>query len=583
VPTDFVSHVRAQVAVYGDDRSYTYHREVGRELVAEEVTYRDLDRDARALAVWLSTRPEAEHPVMLLYVDGIDFLRAFLGCLYAGVVAVPAPVPHDARSMQRVATMFDDADVRLVLTTAAVAEPLDTWIRDSGLAATVSVAATDTTEPGDPDDWRLPDLHGDTLAFLQYTSGSTSEPKGVMVTHGNLLHNAAAMTLANGADDTLTGAGWLPHFHDMGLIGMLLLPLYVGGNLVFMSPMAFLKRPVRWLQLIDRYRADMTLGPNFAYDLVARRISDDQLAGLDLSSVRVALNGAEPIRPRTLDAVTDRLAPYGFPAGAFLTAYGMAEVTLLATASEVGCAPRYLDVDAAALERNELTPRVGGVRLVGSGRPFGCDIRIVDPHTGRELPHGRVGEIWISGGSVAAGYWNRPDETEQKFRATLAGDGPYLRTGDLGVTDDDGHLYVTGRLKDLLIVNGRNLYPQDIEEAVRDLHPALTGATGVVLSMDTGQHERLLVIHEVKTALIDDLTLPGLARRIRLAVARDFDVHAPSVVLVDRHGVHRTTSGKVQRRSMRASFLQSRVDAVLHEEIDPAVQRLRTTAVAAPA
>ncbi|MFC9765880.1 fatty acyl-AMP ligase [Rhodococcus jostii] len=583
MPTDFVSHVRAQVAVYGDDRSYTYHREVGRELVAEEVTYRDLDRDARALAVWLSARPEADHPVMLLYVDGIDFLRAFLGCLYAGVVAVPAPVPHDARSMQRVATMFEDAGVRLVLTTAAVAEPLDTWIRDSRLAATVSVAATDTTGPGDPDDWRLPDLHGDTLAFLQYTSGSTSEPKGVMVTHGNLLHNAAAMTLANGADDTVTGAGWLPHFHDMGLIGMLLLPLYVGGNLVFMSPMAFLKRPVRWLQLIDRYRADMTLGPNFAYDLVARRISDDQLAGLDLSSVRVALNGAEPIRPRTLDAVTDRLAPYGFPAGAFLTAYGMAEVTLLATASEVGCAPRYLDVDAAALERHQLTPTVGGVRLVGSGRPFGCDIRIVDPHTGRELPHGRVGEIWISGGSVAAGYWNRPDETEAKFCATLAGDGPYLRTGDLGVTDDDGHLYVTGRLKDLLIVNGRNLYPQDIEEAVRDLHPALTGATGVVLSMDTGQHERLLVIHEVKTALIDDLTLPGLARRIRLAVARDFDVHAPSVVLVDRHGVHRTTSGKVQRRSMRASFLRSRVDAVLHEEIDPAVQRLRTTAVAAPA
>ena len=583
MPTDFVSHVRAQVATYGDDRYYTYHREVGRELVAEEVTYRDLDRDARALAVWLSTRPEAEHPVMLLYVDGIDFLRAFLGCLYAGVVAVPAPVPHDVRSMQRVATMFADADARLVLTTAAVAEPLDTWIRDSGLAGTVSVAATDTTEPADPDDWRLPDLDGDTLAFLQYTSGSTSEPKGVMVTHGNLLHNAAAMTRANGADDTVTGAGWLPHFHDMGLIGMLLLPIYFGGNLVFMSPMSFLKRPVRWLQLIDRYRADMTLGPNFAYDLVARRISDDQLAGLDLSSVRVALNGAEPIRPRTLDAVTDRLAPFGFPAGAFLTAYGMAEVTLLATASEVGCAPRYLDFDADALERHELTPRVGGVRLVGSGRPFGCDIRIVDPHTGRELPHGRVGEIWISGGSVAAGYWNRPDETEQKFRATLAGDGPYLRTGDLGVTDDDGHLYVTGRLKDLLIVNGRNLYPQDIEEAVRDLHPALTGATGVVLSMDTGQHERLLVIHEVKTALIDDLTLPGLARRIRLAVARDFDVHAPSVVLVDRHGVHRTTSGKVQRRSMRASFLQSRVDAVLHEEIDPAVQRLRTTAVAAPA
>ncbi|MFC9360215.1 fatty acyl-AMP ligase [Rhodococcus sp. NPDC057014] len=576
MPTDFVSHVRTQVAVYGDDRSYVYHREVGRELVPETVTYRQLDRDARALAVWLSTRPEAAHPVMLLYVDAIDFLRAFLGCLYAGVVAVPAPVPHDARSMQRVATMFADADVRLVLTTSAVAEPLDSWIRESGLAAPVSVAATDTAALGHPDRWRLPVLDTGTLALLQYTSGSTSEPKGVMVTHGNLLHNAAAITDAIGGDDTVTVAGWLPHFHDMGLIGMLLSPLYAGGNLAFMSPTAFLKRPVRWLQLIDRYRADMTLGPNFAYDLLARRIPDDQLAGLDLSSVRVALNGAEPIRPRTLDAVIDRLRPTGFRAGAFLTAYGMAEATLLATAGEVGCAPKYLDVDAAALERHELTPKAGGARLVGSGRPFGCDIRIVDPHTGREQPPGRVGEIWISGGSVAAGYWRRPGETAEKFHATLDGDGPYLRTGDLGVFDD-GHLYVTGRLKDLLIVNGRNLYPQDVEEAVRDVHPALTGSAGVVFSLDTGQHERLLVIHEVRTALIDDLTLPALARRIRVCVARAFDVPAPSVVLVDRRGVHRTTSGKVQRSSMRASFLRSRVDAVLHEEIDPAVQRLRTT------
>ncbi|MCQ4118498.1 fatty acyl-AMP ligase [Rhodococcus tibetensis] len=578
-----MSHVRAQVAAYGDERSYTYHREAGRQLVEEVLTYRRLDRDARAIAAWLSTRTEAARPVMLLYVDGIDFLRAFLGCLYAGVVAVPAPVPHDARSMQRVATMFDDADVGLVLTTSAIDELLTTWISDSGLADTVAVASTDAAELGDPDEWQMPELGADTLAFLQYTSGSTSEPKGVMVTHGNLLHNAAAMVEANGADDTVTGVGWLPHFHDMGLIGMLLLPLYFGGSLAFMSPMTFLKRPVRWLQLIDRYRAEMTLGPNFAYDLLARRIPDDQLTGLDLSSVRVALNGAEPIRPRTLEAVIDRLRPYGFRADAFLPAYGMAEVTLLATAGAVGSPPVYLDVDTTALERNELTPMAGGARLVSSGRAFGVDIRVVDPDTTEELPEGRVGELWIRGGSVAAGYWNRPQETAEKFCATtLDGVGPYLRTGDLGASVG-GEIFVTGRLKDLLIVNGRNLYPQDIEEAVRELHPALTGSAGVVFSMDTGHHERLLVIHEVKTGLLDQgdeetdaVTIADLARKIKLCVARTFDVPAPSVVLVDRHGVHRTTSGKVQRRSMRASFLQDRVDAVLHEEIDPAVQELRT-------
>ncbi|QHE69699.1 putative non-ribosomal peptide synthetase [Rhodococcus sp. WAY2] len=587
VHSDFVSHVRAQAATYGEERSYTYHREVGRELVEEVLTYRQLDQDARAIASWLSTRPEAHRPVMLLYVDGIDFLRAFLGCLYAGVVAVPAPVPHDARSMARVATMFEDADVGLVLTTSAIEELLTAWIGNSGLTGTVTVASTDAAELGDPDEWQMPELDGDTLALLQYTSGSTSEPKGVMVTHGNLLHNAAAMVEAMSAAirDGEAGSvvGWLPHFHDMGLIGMLLLPLYAGSNLAFMSPMTFLKRPVRWLQLIDRYRADITVGPNFAYDLLARRIPDDQLTGLDLSSVRVALNGAEPIRPRTLEAVLDRLRPYGFRADAFFPAYGMAEVTLLATAGAVGSPPVYLDVDPAALERNELTPMAGGTRLVSSGRAFGVDIRVVDPDTTDELPEGRVGELWIRGGSVTAGYWNRPEDTEEKFHATtLGGDGPFLRTGDLGASVG-GEIFVTGRLKDLLIVNGRNLYPQDIEEAVRDLHPALTGSAGVVFSMDTGRHERLLVIHEVKTGLLDHghgendtVTISDLARKIKLSVARAFDVPAPSVVLVDRHGVHRTTSGKVQRRSMRASFLENRVDAVLHEEIDPAVQGLRS-------
>ncbi|AWK75588.1 AMP-binding protein [Rhodococcus oxybenzonivorans] len=591
--SDFVSHVRAQAATYGEERSYTYHREVGRELVEEVLTYRQLDQDARAIASWLSTRPEAHRPVMLLYVDGIDFLRAFLGCLYAGVVAVPAPVPHDARSMARVATMFEDADVGLVLTTSAIEELLTAWIGNSGLTGTVAVASTDAAELGDPDEWQMPELDGDTLALLQYTSGSTSEPKGVMVTHGNLLHNAAAMVEAMSAairdGDAGSVVGWLPHFHDMGLIGMLLLPLYAGSNLAFMSPMTFLKRPVRWLQLIDRYRADITVGPNFAYDLLARRIPDDQLTGLDLSSVRVALNGAEPIRPRTLEAVLDRLRPYGFRADAFFPAYGMAEVTLLATAGAVGSPPVYLDVDPAALERNELTPMAGGTRLVSSGRAFGVDIRVVDPDTTDELPEGRVGELWIRGGSVTAGYWNRPEDTEEKFHATtLGGDGPFLRTGDLGASVGR-EIFVTGRLKDLLIVNGRNLYPQDIEEAVRELHPALTGSAGVVFSMDTGRHERLLVIHEVKTGLLDQgqendtVTITDLARKIKLSVARAFDVPAPSVVLVDRHGVHRTTSGKVQRRSMRASFLENRVDAVLHEEIDPAVQGLRRTATPAHA
>ncbi|WP_067847463.1 fatty acyl-AMP ligase [Nocardia lijiangensis] len=576
----FVAHLRGQVDAYGDTRTYTYLREAGRELVEDVATHRELDRDARALADWLAHRAEADRPVLLLYPPGPEFLRAFLGCLYAGVVAVPAPVPTDARSMRRVAGMLDDAGSRLVLTTTELYEPLAAWLRGTDRSGAAAVTATDAEPLGDPDAWVMPDITGVSVAFLQYTSGSTSEPKGVMVSHGNLMHNEAAITAAAAIDDTDVVVGWLPHFHDMGLIGMLLQPLYSGSSLVFMSPMTFLKRPVRLLEAIDRYRAQVTVAPNFAYELLARRVTDAQLAGLDLSPLRAALNGAEPVRARTLDAVIDRLGPAGFPADAFLPVYGMAEVTLLATAARLGRTPVHLDVDSAALEGHRLVPAENGTRLVSCGAAApGLDIRIVDPVTLRTLPDGHVGEIWIAGPSVAQGYWHRPEETRDRFAARTEGTGPYLRTGDLGARHD-GELFITGRLKDLIIMNGRNLYPHDIEETVRDAHPAVADAPGVVLSIDTETHERLLVVQGVRTAVLGELPTAELSARIKAAVARGFDLPAPNVVLVEHRAVHRTTSGKVQRNSMRSAFLDNTVDGVLHEEIEPSVQRLRTDALA---
>ncbi|WP_431952733.1 fatty acyl-AMP ligase [Nocardia lijiangensis] len=576
----FVAHLRGQVGAYGDTRTYTYLREAGRELVEDVATHRELDRDARALADWLVRRAAADRPVLLLYPPGPEFLRAFLGCLYAGVVAVPAPVPTDARSMRRVAGMLDDAGSRLVLTTNELYEPLAAWLRDRDGSGAVAVTATDAEPLGDPDAWVMPDITGESVAFLQYTSGSTSEPKGVMVSHGNLMHNEAAITAAAAIDNTDVVVGWLPHFHDMGLIGMLLQPLYSGSGLVFMSPMTFLKRPVRLLEAIDRYRAQVTVAPNFAYDLLARRVTDAQLAGLDLSSLRVALNGAEPVRARTLDAAIGRLGPAGFPADAFLPVYGMAEVTLLATAARLGRTPVHLDVDSAALEGHRLVPAENGTRLVSCGAAApGLDIRIVDPVTLRTLPDGHVGEIWIGGPSVAQGYWNRPEETRDRFAARTEGAGPYLRTGDLGARHD-GELFITGRLKDLIIMNGRNLYPHDIEETVRDAHPAVADAPGVVLSIDTETHERLLVVQGVRTAELGELPTAELSARIKAAVSRGFDLPAPNVMLVEHRAVHRTTSGKVQRNSMRSAFLDNTVDGVLHEEIEPSVQRLRADALA---
>lgn len=550
----FVHHVRRQVAEYGDTRSYTYLRETGLGLGEEILTYRELDRDARAFAAWLASRPESAEPVVLLYLDGMAFLRAFLGCLYAGVVAVPAPVPHDAGSIRRVASVIADSGARLVLTTAHSQPMVEA-------ATSALVVATDGLA-GEPDAWRMPDIDTATIAFLQYTSGSTGTPKGVVVTHGNLVHNEAAIVAA-GMNDAGTGVGWLPHFHDMGLIGLLLGAVYAGANLVFMAPTTFLKRPVRWLQAIDEYRASFTAAPNFAYDLIARRVSDEQLADLDLSTLEIALSGAEPVRERTMAAVLERFAPAGWRPTTFRPAYGLAEVTLLASARTVPSAPAYLDVGRET-------------RLVGCGPAArGLDIRIVDPHRLRQLPENTVGEIWIRGESVAAGYWNRPDETRETFGAHLGAEGPFLRTGDLGLLRAN-ELFVAGRLKDLLIINGRNVYPQDIEGLVRELHPAFADSAGVAVSVEAGGRERLVVLQGVKKARQGDTTFAELTSAIKIAVARGFDVPAPNVVLVEPPAVPRTTSGKVQRRAMRDSFLAHRVERVLYQDLEPALSRSMT-------
>jgi acyl-CoA synthetase (AMP-forming)/AMP-acid ligase II len=574
----FTSHVRSQVETYGDDHRFVYLREVGRELTEDVATYRELDRDARAIAAWLLAQPETKRPVVLLYDTGLDFLRAFVGCLYAGVIAIPAPVPLYANGMRRVAGIFADADVALVLTTTSIRELLTAGLSDAGLADKVSLIATDEAQLADPDTWQLPDITSDTVAFLQYTSGSTGDPKGVVVTHGNLLHNTLAMGHAFAVDHTSTGIGWVPHFHDMGLIGLLLGSLANACNCVYMSPMTFLKRPIRLLEVIGKYQGTIVASPNFAYELIARRVKPAQLEGLDLSCLRTALNGAEPVRQRTIDAIADCLGPAGLAPHTIVPTYGLAEVTLLASVGRAGEPSARMDVDAAALERNEIKPATtsAALTLVSSGRPaMDLVIRSVDPETHCALGDNGVGEIWIKGPSVAAGYWNRPEQTREDFEATVDGDGPYLRTGDLGFLSD-GELFVTGRLKDLIIVNGRNLYPQDIEVAVCESSPALADSIGIAVSVDTADKERLLVILGVKHSAMAGVSHDELAAEIKTFTARTFDVPAPSVVFVEQRGIHKTTSGKVQRRSMKAGFLARSLDGVLYEAIDLAVENLRS-------
>lgn len=566
VPThrELVSALRHQFTIHGDDRSFTFLQETGRRLNPQVTSFRELDRGAREIAAWLTTRPEvAARPVLLLFEPGTDFWRAFLGCLYAGATAIPAPLPHDNRSFDRLAGILRDAGSRIVLTTTSLKDALTEGIE--ALGHDLDVVAVDDIRLADPDTWTMPGISPDTVAFLQYTSGSTGDPKGVAVTHGSTLHNRSAIAAALGLDEASVLVGWVPHFHDMGLIS-LIVAFATGFDAVMMSPLTFLKKPVRLLQAISDYRGTISSAPNFAYDVIARRVAPDAIAGLDLTSWKIALNGAEPIRRRTIERVAEVLAPAGFAATAMRPGYGMAEVTLLAT---ISTGFRYLDADVEALERSRYQPATANaISLVSSGAPApGIEVRIVDPETLVEQPEGHVGEIWLRSESVAGGYHNRPVETIERFTAHLAdGRGPYLRSGDLGLVQA-GELYVTGRRKDLIIVNGRNLYPQDIEDSVQDVHPAIAGSRGVAVAIDADDRETIALIQAVRPELLGDTSYEALAASVKTAVAQVFDVPAPRVVLIGRSGVHLTTSGKVQRASMRSAFLDGELaDILFHSD-----------------
>ncbi|WP_205660497.1 fatty acyl-AMP ligase [Amycolatopsis antarctica] len=531
-------------------------------------TYRELDERARAIAVWLRERAEPGARVMLLFPNGLDFTGAFFGCLYAGMVAVPAPVPEQySHSRRRLEGIAADADVSFVLTESAVAPPVTAWAAEAAPAA--SLLVTDRDPLGDPGDWSPVAAGQAATAVLQYTSGSTAAPKGVVVTHGNLLHNAATAAEAlkvSEAEGTRFG-GWIPNYHDMGLMGHLLPPLFAGTAAVLMSPSGFLRRPVSWLRLIDRFDVTVSAAPNFAFELCARRVTEEQLTGLDLSRWRVAVNGSEPVRASVLRTFAERFAGAGFRPETMTPCFGMAEATLFVSGT-CDREPVVRRASAAELERHLVVPAGAGEPyrdLVSCGAVHDLDVRIVDPGTGAVLPEARVGEVWLRGPSVAHGYWRNAEATETTFdRRTADGEGGFLRTGDFGMVDG-GELYVTGRLKETLVIRGRNIYPQDVEHELRTAHRELAASVGAVFTVrDTGaEAERLIVTHEVRRRLPPD-DLAALAVGMRKTVTRQFGAW-PSEVFVLRQGtVRRTTSGKIQRAGMRELYLAGTLPALHH-------------------
>lgn len=573
--SELVRFLREKVWVFGDARWYARVDSVRGELVeAERLGYAQLDARARAVGAWLVEQTPPGAHVVLMYPAGLEFLAAFLGCLYSGRVAVPLPLPNtDRRALARAEGVIRDADIRLILTDAAQSPTLRSWLTDLHRAAPSRCVATDQAVPSSTIPWSPLALEQSAVAYVQYTSGSTSEPRGVVVTHRNLLHNLLSireLAVTEDVRDELRSdpcpppvAGWLPHYHDMGLVGLLLSPLASYNNLVFSSPVSFVAHPRLWLQMISHYRASWTIAPDFGYDWLLRSLKDDDLVGLDLSCLRFALSGGEPVRAGLLDAVARRLAPVGFRRDTWAPSYGLAESTLMVTGTPCGAGATARTFDREALESGRAVPAATGVDLVACGSPVGADVRIVAPDTAQELEDGRVGEIWVRGDSVADGYLGNPEATAEHFAATTSdGHGSFLRTGDLGFLLD-GQLYVTGRAKDLIISNGRNIHPQDIERIGEIADPAAGRGAAFTLPDDAG-HDRIVLVQEVQPlhlggrppAVLAELVREHLARELRLAV---------QVIIVAPMSVPRTTSGKVQRARTRDELRAGRL-ATLHSD-----------------
>jgi acyl-CoA synthetase (AMP-forming)/AMP-acid ligase II len=537
------------------------------EAAETRMSYGELDQHARAIAAALQQLAPAGARALLLYPPGLEFIAAFFGCLYAGVVAVPAYPPDPARldrTLPRLRALAEDAGPLVALTTAPILGLIEALGSQSAGFPALRWLATDTLADASAADWQATSIADDALAFLQYTSGSTAAPKGVMVSHANLLHNQRLIRAGFAHDAQTVVVGWLPLYHDMGLIGNVLQPLYLGVPCVLMSPFAFLQRPLRWLQAMTRYQATTSGGPNFAYDLCVRKIAVEQRAALDLRSWRVAYNGAEPVRSESLQRFVAAFAPCGFRAEAFYPCYGLAEATLFVTGGQASAPPVVLSVHAPALARDNVVAAADdgpdARALVGAGHAWlDQQVLIVDPASGMHCPPDRVGEIWVAGPSVAGGYWQRPDETAQTFHATLAGSGagPFLRTGDLGFMRDDA-LFVAGRLKDLIIIRGRNLYPQDIELTVERSHPALRPGCGAAFAIELDGEERLVVVQEVERQA-RDVNIAQVAGAIRRAVVGQHAVQVYVVVLLPSGSIPKTSSGKIQRHACRAAFLDGTI------------------------
>lgn len=528
------------------------------------LTYGELDRQAHLLAGKLQATCQRGDHVLLLYGPGLDYIVAFFACQYAGVIPVPAypPDPMRAqRTLSRLQAITHDCGAALALGAAENVGWLGSLSRDMGLCPVLS---TDERAGWEALPWSAPETNPDQIALLQYTSGSTAAPRGVMVTHRNLWSQFATMQVGDDVDSI--GVSWLPFYHDLGLIGGIITPLAFRRRTILMSPLAFVQHPLRWLKAISRYRATTTGAPNFAFDLCVSKFDPTLTEGLDLSSLRIILTGAEPIRRDTLDRFMATFAPYGLRSDVWRPGYGMAETTLGATGIRFGTQLRSGDFSIPALECNRVElvddGKTPARRMVGCGWALdGSEVIIVDPAKAIQLAEDQVGEVWVRGPIVARGYWNRPEETAAIFGAHLAdtGRGPFLRTGDLGF-QHEGQLYLTGRSKEVMIFWGRNVYPQDVEMTTWSCHASLKQNAAAAFAIEVEGQERLVVVQEVTRPKA--LDLEPIAAAVCQAIRIEHRVSCFALVFIKAGTLPKTSSGKVQRYNAREMFLTNQLDVV---------------------
>src|SRR5688572_11357926 len=565
--------------------AYTFLVENGTERIS--LSWSQLHRKAQLIGQRLNAMGANGKTVLLLYPSDLEYVAAFFGCLYAGAIAVPAYPPRLNRTLHRVHAIVADSQATLALSVSFIRDRMEPLCQQVPSLSSLKWLTTDDLEEDAQVEWRNPSLTGETPAFLQYTSGTTSQPKGVIVTHANLMHNQQMIQQAFDQTESSIIVGWLPLYHDMGLIGNVLQTLFVGARCVLMSPATFLQSPFSWLQAISAFKATTSGGPNFAYDLCARKVTEEQRAQLDLSSWKVAFNGAEPIRPPTFKRFAKAFGPCGFKPEAFHPCYGLAEATLFVSGKASHGQPKVESFSVSELVKNRVLSAAGNgteaKSLVSCGVAFGGQkLVVVDPDTSLPCPVGEVGEIWVSGPSVAGGYWNQPEATAQTFNATLAGDDKetFLRTGDLGFLHD-GELYVTGRLKDLIIIRGLNHYPQDIEQTVEQSHRALRPGCGAAFSLEIEGEERLIIVQEVQRNRTG--ADKEIVDAIRQRVAEEHEVQVSAIALVRQGTIAKTSSGKIQRNACRKAFVTGKLEVEFEwrEAARASITQIDASAVAA--